>query len=71
MTPERVNVAIKSRLNNAHISTKKNQKKVAAVVGDVSTETSDADLMNIPSESGQGDGNADEEVDYENDDEGL
>jgi hypothetical protein len=55
MTPERVNVAINSRLNNAHISTKKKQKKVAAVVGDVSTEISDADLMDIPSESGQGD----------------
>lgn len=59
MTPETVNVAIKSRLNNAHIYTKKNQKKVNTVVGDVSTEILDADLMNIPSECGQGDRNAD------------
>jgi hypothetical protein len=48
-------VTIKSRLNNAHIFTKKTRKKVAAVVGDVSTEISDEDLMEIPSESGQGD----------------
>jgi hypothetical protein len=42
-------VTIKSRLNIAHISSRKNRKKVAAVVGDVSTEISDEDLMEIPS----------------------
>jgi hypothetical protein len=47
-------VTIKSRPKSTHISSKKNRKKVAAVVGDVSTEILDADLMDIPSESGQG-----------------
>jgi len=41
---------------------------VASVVGDVSTEISDADLMYIPSESGQGDRHADEESEDENHD---
>jgi hypothetical protein len=47
---------------------RKNQKKVAAVVGDVSTEISDADLMDIPSESDRGDRHAGKDSEDENDD---
>lgn len=54
MTPLRVNASIKAKLNGAHIASKKNQKKVAAAIGDIIGENSeDIDVILMTDENPQ------------------